>query len=63
MSDTERVIGALTQFKESTEKRLDAIEAKVDELKAFKWKVIGGAAAIGFIIGLVFKVAEVLAKS
>lgn len=62
MSDTERVIGALTEFKKATEKRLDKIERKVDALNHFKWRLVGGAsAASGFVI-FVFKVAEGLSK-
>lgn len=34
------------------EKRLDRMETKLDALQEFKWKAIGGAAAIAAIISM-----------
>lgn len=47
MNDTERVLGRLQEFKESTERRLDVIERKMDMLTQFKWRATG---ALGMIV-------------
>lgn len=43
-------------FIQSTDKRFDKIERKIDDLSNFKWKLIGGASAISTIITLVVKI-------
>ncbi len=35
------------------DKRLDRIEDKVDHLIKFKWQIIGGSAAVSFIVSVV----------
>jgi hypothetical protein len=46
MGDTERVLGRLEEFKESTEKKLDALDKKVEALTSFKWRATGFMAAL-----------------
>jgi len=75
MNDTERVIGALEEFKRSSEKRADSFEAKTDErfdkieeklesLNNFKIKVTAYA-ILAVIVAKVLaeSVISVLAKS
>lgn len=50
MEPTERVIGALHEFKKHADKRLDSLEAKVDALQQFKWRVAGGMAVLSTIV-------------
>lgn len=50
MKDVERVLGALEEFKHTTEKRLEKIEFKVDSITHLKWKIVGGATALSFIV-------------
>ena len=49
MSD-ERILGALVEFKETTMRRLNTIETKVDSLSSFRWKAVG-ALGIVFVLG------------
>lgn len=44
MNDTERVIGALQEFKDDSKKRFDKLESQVESLLAFKWRVAGAFA-------------------
>lgn len=62
MSDTDRVIGALTEFKKATEKRLDKIERKVDALNYFKWRVGVSASVVSGFVVAAFKILEVIGK-
>lgn len=39
---------------------IDKIKGRVSDLEKWKWYVIGAAAAIGFLIGNVQKIAEIL---
>lgn len=42
----DRLLGELLEFKRASLERLDRVETKVDNLVSFKWKVLGGAAAL-----------------
>lgn len=60
MNDTERVIGKLEEFREWVkdqfmELKEDAKETRrdVQEMKQFKWQIIGGAGAASFFVALV----------
>lgn len=64
MKDVERVIGALQEFKSTTERRLDSMEVKtdkrfdsldvkVDSVIHLKWKILGGATVISSLLSLV----------
>lgn len=66
MEGVERVIGKLEEFKSSAEKqfshiesRFNRLEAKVETIQHFKWKVIGGSTALSIVlaaaINLTFK--------
>lgn len=57
MSDTDRIIGRLEEFKNATEKRLDRIEVKLDSLSRCKpkttkhfWKFSGLGALLVAIV-------------
>ena len=50
--DTQKILGALGEFKEHTITRLDKIEHKLDGLHGFKWQVTGGVLVASFIISL-----------
>lgn len=56
MDQTDRIIGALQEFKLNVERRLDVIEKKVDALQQFRWRVAGGTMVI---VGIV----EVLSRN
>ena len=51
----------LEKFRE-TDKRLDTIDEKMDELLSFKWKIIGGSVVIStlftFLVSVLMKVAH-----
>jgi nitrogenase subunit NifH len=71
MSDTERVIGALTEFKKATETRLAGIEKEQKEtrkdianLNTFKVKMSAYLVVAVFVIEVIAKgIIEVLAKA
>lgn len=39
-------------FRSETNRRLDRIESKIDEVLSFKWKIIGGAGVMGALMSL-----------
>lgn len=39
-------------FRSETNRRLEAIEKKIDRLLAFKWEVVGGAGVVGVVLSL-----------
>lgn len=51
----------LEKFRD-TDKRLDTIDEKMDELLSFKWKIIGGSVVIStlftFLVSVLMKVAH-----
>lgn len=55
MSDTDRILGRLEEFKETTERRLDRIEVKLDSLsrckpkKTIQWKIGLGALIVAVV--------------
>lgn len=49
MKDTDRILGALLEFKAAATERFDRLEHKVESIQGFKWKLWGGMAVIGFI--------------
>lgn len=55
MSDTDRILGRLEEFKDATEKRLDRIEEKLDSLsrckpkKSVHWKIGLGALLVAVV--------------
>lgn len=51
MDGFERIIGKLEEFRDTTKDRLDRIDNKLESLQSFRWKIIGGSAAISFIFG------------
>lgn len=53
MDTNDRILGRLEEFQRSAERRFDAIEQKVDALNQFKWRVAGGAAVLGVILGAI----------
>lgn len=50
MGNLERLLGRLEEFQKSAEKRFDSLEAKVDALNQFKWRVAGGAALLSVFL-------------
>lgn len=50
MNDTDRIIGRLEQFQETTEDRLDCIEDKLDSLTQSHWKRAGGITVLAFLL-------------
>lgn len=61
MDLSDRVIGALQEYKEASEKRQDRFEKSVEErfnrvdsqlesLKSFKWKAVGALIVVCFVI-------------
>lgn len=53
MKDVDRVLGALEEFKETTKARLETIEYKLDSITYLKWKIVGGATTISFLISTI----------
>lgn len=53
MDKIDRVLGRLEEFKRLSEKRFDQLERKVDELREFRWRVAGGAAALSILLTVV----------
>lgn len=55
MSDTDRILGRLEEFKDQTEKRLDRIEEKLDKVclrkprKTIQWKIGLGALLVAVV--------------
>lgn len=54
MSDTDRILGRLEEFKDQTEKRLDRIEEKLDKVCTRKqakhtWKIGLGALLVAVV--------------
>jgi len=62
MSDTERIIGALTEFKEDAKCRFDKIEKDIEDLKGFKWRVIGGAMLVSFVFTALIQLGSIYAR-
>jgi guanylate kinase len=60
MSDanTDRIIGRLEEFKSTVETRLQNIETELKDLNQFKWKVIGGASALSFLLAGAIEIAK-----
>lgn len=50
MSDTQRLLGELREFKRATLLELSEIRKKVDDLNAFKWKATGMMAVVVFVM-------------
>lgn len=48
----ELLLGQLKEFRNNTMQRLDKIEEKVDRLNSFKWRILGGAAALSTALTL-----------
>lgn len=44
----------LKYFIERTDARLTEMDQKLDDLVAFKWRIMGGAFVLGILGGLVF---------
>ena len=64
MSNDERLLGRLEEFKEVSERRFDNLEygvhtlgKKIDALNEFKWRMTGGALVLGIIVSAVIKLA------
>lgn len=60
MKEVDRVLGALGEFKDNTNKRLDKfderfnmVDAKLDALQGFRWRLVGA----GMLASLVISVA------
>lgn len=49
-NDTHRIIGALQEFKETTEARLDKIDTHLEGLIGFKLKIVGGVAVVVAVV-------------
>lgn len=47
---SDRIIGELKEFKRQADRRFDRIEAQLEPLKAFKWKVVGASGFMAAII-------------
>lgn len=47
---------------EHSDKRFDALEKKVDKVLSFRWMLIGAASGVSFVVSIVFKVLEAMAK-
>jgi len=47
---------AMSDISEYLDKRLDRLEAKVDQLLAFKWQIIGGSAVLAAIISVLVQI-------
>lgn len=56
MSTAERILGKLEEFKDAAEKRLTNIEDKIDELQAFRWRMLGAASMFGAIGGVLIQI-------
>ena len=50
MSDIDRVLGALVEFKDSTRERFDKLEDKVDGIQHLGWKIISGVTVISTVL-------------
>lgn len=59
-NDTQRIIGALVEFKEHTNKEFQEIKKELRKLTHYKLKVAGGVTAITLVIQTVFAVLQTL---
>lgn len=51
----ERAVGKLEEHAIETTRRLDRMEAKIDQLLSLKWKAAGGVTVLGAILGFFIK--------
>lgn len=56
--EIERLLGKMEEFGRATDTRLNRIEVKVDDLLAFKWRILGFAAFAAFIATLLVEIAR-----
>lgn len=54
MSD-ERILGQLLEHVSYTNRRLEVIEKKIDELQSFRWRTIGSTVAISAVLSIVIQ--------
>lgn len=57
-NDTQRIIGALVEFKEQTHAEFLEIKKEIRQLNHFKLKVIGGATTASLIFAVFVKIIE-----
>lgn len=55
MSSVDMILGELREFKRATLHRLDEIERQVAASQRFRWKMIGAAGVVAFIVGVATK--------
>lgn len=58
MSDTERVIGKLEEYMNWSKAEISALRKDVQDLKQFKWKILGFAMCAAFVATLVVEIAK-----
>lgn len=49
MSNVERILGRLEEFKLQTQRDLSEIKKDLKSINQFRWKVVGAASAISFL--------------
>lgn len=52
----DRVLGRLEEFKQSSEKRFDTIEKKIDHLNEFRWKIAGIMLALSVVLSVAVEI-------
>lgn len=50
-------------FIEHTNKRLESIDEKLDQLIKFKWQIIGGAGILSLVVTLCIQLISILIKN
>lgn len=51
----ERILGQLLEHVSYTNRRLEVIEKKIDELQSFRWRTIGSTVAISAVLSIVIQ--------
>lgn len=62
MNDVERLLGRLEEFKEQTLRELQEIKDDIRALQKFKWRVVGGAAVLSFILTGLIELLQIYLK-
>lgn len=62
MNDIDRVLGKLEANQEHTDRRLDQIETKLEQLWLFRWQIAGGAAVVTALTTAAFQILMALNK-
>lgn len=53
----------LEYYIKKSDERFDRLEAKIDKLMGFKWRLVGAASGVSIVISVLFEMAKAIAGS